>query len=217
MSYPLSKALQDRLISLITEFKERTDRYQKEIQAILARAMSIGFHGTSAVDAVAFIVEGEVESERQRISAQVHQDLLDVRTAGERERTLAEEQKAKASQKIADLRNALAALTSKTADKESELLTQIGAERAKSRKFADDLENERRIHEELMMVIAGNAADGDYLRSKLSDREVRQLARIEETRRYVDQLLAKTPEGNQVLEMQRRVREEALLRGSRSK
>jgi hypothetical protein len=135
----------------------------------------------------------------------------------ERERAVLEKQNAKSNQKIAELRSALGALTSKSAEREDEFRSEVDAERAKLRQVSDDLENERKIHEELMMVIAGNSADGDYLRSKLSEREVRQLARAEETRRYIDQLLAKTAEGNQVLELQRRAREDALIRGSRRK
>jgi hypothetical protein len=216
ISYPLSRALQDRLVSLITDFKDRADRSQKQLEMILGRAASLGYSGASAVEAVDFIAASDVQAERHKLSAQQHQELMDVRSTHERERERATKQKAKSKENISDLRNEVALLNSKRTRREEELIAQLDAERAELRGARDDLENERKIREQLITVISGSTADTAYLRAKLSDTEVRQLDRAEDVRRRVEQLLAATAEGSRVLEMQRKPRDDAATRSPKS-
>jgi hypothetical protein len=88
----------------------------------------------------------------------------------------------------------------------------IEEQRRKVIQLNDQLENKRKVQEELMQVIKGEAADTEYLRSKLSEREMRQLVKAQETKRFIDQMMAKSTEESRLLDLQRKTRQETFGR-----
>lgn len=214
ITFPLSKPVQDKLIDLISEFKARTDYAQAQIDSIMNRARVIGYEGTDLIDAVDFIAVQQAEMERQKTMEQMHEDLMEVRASNEKQKNAADRQRDKSKKRIADLKALVAQLQEKSAAREEELLSDLDGERKRLRAAMDDLENERKIHEELMMVISGQAADSEYLKSKLSEREMRHLSKAEETRRFIAQMTAKNAESERIHASQRKMRESALMRAT---
>jgi hypothetical protein len=128
------------------------------------------------------------------------------------ERAIADKERGKAKKRMTDLRGTIASLQERTAVREEELMKDLENERKKVTQLGDELENRRKMQEELMQVIRGEAADTEYLRSKLSEREMRQLAKAQETKRFIDQMMAKSAEEGRLLELQRKTRQETLGR-----
>jgi hypothetical protein len=213
VSFPLSKAVEERLIRLIAEFKDRINGYQHQIDAVIEQAAALGYQDSRLPEAVDFIVHESVEAERQRLSEQMHRDMTEVRSVSEKQRKLSDSRQTKAKQRILELRGAIASLQERSAKREDELLLELDAERKRLRQISDELANEKKIHEELMLVISGHAADGEYLRSKLSEREMKELVKAQETRRFIDQMEAKHVEEQRLLELTRRNRQEAFRKG----
>jgi hypothetical protein len=208
ITFPLSRPFQERLVRLILDFKEKTTDIQRQVDGVLSRASSLGFRGSRLSDAVDFIVASFVESEKQQLGERMHAELMDVRRLSETERELAQKQRHKAKKRVAELRGTLGAVQERNATKEDELRAQLDAEKRKGQQALSELENERRIHEELMLVIGGKAADSEYLRSKLSAREMKELVKAQETRTFISQMRAKQAEEQGLLELARRNREE---------
>jgi hypothetical protein len=130
----------------------------------------------------------------------------------EKERGIADRERGKAKKRIADLRATIASLQERSAFREEESMREIEGERRMLNQANEELENRRKVQEELMQVIRGEAADTEYLRSKLSEREMRQLVKAQETKRFIDQMLAQSAEESRLLELQRKIRQETLGR-----
>jgi hypothetical protein len=209
ITFPLSRPFQERLVRLLSDFKEKTNDFQRQVDGILGRAAALGFRGSRLEEAVNFIVASFVESEKQRLGQQMHAELMDVRRLNEKERGLAQKQRQKAKKRVAGMREALASIQERNATKEDELRAELAAEKSKAQQAANELEDKRRIHEELMLVIGGKAADSEYLRSKLSEREMKELTKAQEIRTYVEQMQTKQAE-----EQRRRDREDTFQRRS---
>jgi chromosome segregation ATPase len=118
----------------------------------------------------------------------------------EKERELADKERGKAKKRISDLRGTISSLQERTRTREEELMRDLSEEQKKVAQLSVDLEQFRRIREELMQVIVGGAADTEYLKSKLSEREMKQV---------LDQMTAKQDEEKRPPEVQRRSRQES--------
>jgi hypothetical protein len=214
ITFPLSRPSQERLVKLISDFKEKTNDLQRQIDGVMSGASALGFRGSRLSDAVDFIVASFVESEKQQLGERMHAELMDVRRVNETERELAQKQRHKAKKRVAELRGTLGAMHQRNATIEDELRGQLDAEKRKGQQAMTELEKERRIHEELMLVIGGKAADSEYLRSKLSEREMKELVKAQEIRTFIDQMQAKQAEEQRLLDLACRNREEIFRRPS---
>jgi hypothetical protein len=188
ITFPLSKPIQERLVGLISDFGARMNDAQRQIDSVMSHALSLGFHGSRLQEAVDFIAAAFVDTERQKFSERMHQDMIEVRSMSERERVIAERQRGKARQRVSDLRSALSTIQEQSATQEEELLAELESERRKLREATDQLQTESRIREELICVISGKVPDGDFLRSRLSEREMKDITKAQEARRLADQM-----------------------------
>jgi hypothetical protein len=214
ITFPLSRPFQERLVKLISDFKEKTNDLQRQIDGVLSGASTLGFRGSRLSDAVDFIVSSFVESEKQQLGERMHAELMAVRRVNETERELAQKQRQKAKKRVAELRGTLGAMHQRNATIEDELRGQLDAEKRKGQQAMTELEKERRIHEELMLVIGGKAADSEYLRSKLSEREMKELVKAQEIRTFIDQMQAKQAEEQRLLDLACRNRKDTFRRPS---
>jgi arsenate reductase-like glutaredoxin family protein len=186
ITFPLSKPIQERLVHLVSDFGERMSDAQLQIESVMSHALSLGFHGSGLQEAVDFIAAAFVDAERQKQCERIHQDMIDIRSMSERERAIAERQRGEAKQRISDLRSALSTIQERAATREEELSADLESAQRKLREATDQLQTERRIHEELMSVIGGKVTDNDFLRSRLSEREMKDIAQAQQDQRRPD-------------------------------
>ena len=216
IKFPLSKSIKERLLALVSEFKAKTEASQKQIDSIMSRAQTLGYTGSSVVEAVDFIAAAFGESEKQRSMEKMHQELMDVRAVAQKEQGVAEKQLNKAKKKNAELRQTISAAQEKAASREEEMLQEIEELKEKMRKMQDDLIGEQKIHEELVRYLGGQAADSDYLRTKLDEKEVALLNKAEKTRKLIEQMNAKNQENEQILQLQKKNREDIMAKAGLS-
>ena len=209
ITFPLSKSIRDRLLSLVSEFKAKTEASQKQMDNIMNRAQTLGYNGSSVVEAVDYIAAAISESERQNYMEKMHNEMMDVRASSQKEQSFAEKQLEKAKKKNKELRQAVSATQEKAANREEEMLRELEDCKEELRKCLDELKKEKEIHEELLRVISGQSHDTEYLRSKLNEREFDLINKSEKNRKLLEQMAAKTQEQQQMINKHKKAREDA--------
>ncbi|OHS94084.1 hypothetical protein TRFO_11336 [Tritrichomonas foetus] len=173
LAFPLKKSIESRLIDLVTRIKKRADSDRDQIDKALEKARSYGYDGESVTEAAEFIVAREAESERQQTLSMIGRELGDVRNLSNSEKQSYIKKNEELKKKIVKLREALSQQMEKTRKSEEELLDEIDTLQREIRQLKSDLETERKVREEITRLGAGLSSDTSYLRSKLSQKELR--------------------------------------------
>jgi chromosome segregation ATPase len=150
---PLSASFEERLCSSITEMKKKAEASD----SVVRNAESLGFYGSSLEDAVEFIAE--------------------------RSRSVAVSPNSALEKKVRELEKLLGELEERNVSKEAEMLARIEAERGKWRKLSETMENEKRVRDELVLMMSGIDGNFEFLQRSLTARELRVVSRFEEERK----------------------------------
>ena len=187
LSFPLKQVIKDKLIDLVTRIKKRADTDHEQVDRVLEKARSAGYHGEDVMEAVAFISMREIEIERQQTLSMIGRELGDVQSLSASQKEAYAKDKAKSRKKIAKLRESLAEQMTKATQREQELKEENEELMKKNRELASDLETERKVREELGRIGAGLSYDKSYLTCKLSKNELRLITLAEQTSKTINQ------------------------------
>ncbi|OHT05559.1 hypothetical protein TRFO_26626 [Tritrichomonas foetus] len=179
--FPITNSEKNRLLSIFNDYKKRNDEYKLQVDLILNKAMGFGYRGSSCTEAVDVIVSAFSEADKHNISEKLHEELMTVRAATEKEKKTAEKQKAKSQRVISKLKQTISELQESGIKKESELVEKLEKEKQKVIELSSDLGNEQRIHRELIQLINGQVHDGKLLISSLSKKEASLIQEAENT------------------------------------
>jgi hypothetical protein len=157
--FPIASPVQTKLLATIRDFKTATENRRREVEALLARAKSVGFIGINLRSAVDFLIEISIDEIKQHVVEKVHRELADVREVALKERTLIENQNAQLSRRADELRAQISHIQEEMNRKEMELLQKLECEKKNLRQAELTLEKAERVKEELIQVIAGRPAD----------------------------------------------------------
>ena len=178
---PMEASQEKQLLSIIENFRQKAEKALGDVEEILKRGRSLGYNGTVAMESVDFIVQVAVDEEKQHGLERMHQELTSLRTMHEKERSAMDQQKQKLKKKIEEQREIVAQVQEKSAQKEEEYLLEIEKEQRAARFAQNECDREKRIHEELMRVIGGEATDKDFLKCHLGLRELAAITTAEQT------------------------------------
>jgi hypothetical protein len=172
ISFPVSASGQRRLLERVDGFKHDLDAANFTIELVLDKGRSLGYVGRELGECVDFIVAAAVGDEAQTGIERMQRELASVRTLQERERASYIKHKTTFQQRIEEQRGQLGELREAYAAREEELQNELKEEQRIARAAQSDFERERRIHEELIRVIASKPFDTMFLRANLDPAEV---------------------------------------------
>ena len=176
INFPISNNEKERLLKIFNDNKKRNEDIKLQLDLVLNKALSFGYKGSSITEAVDVIVAAYSEADKQMITERMHDELMSVRAATEKNKITAEKQKDKSLKKISKLKQTIITLQDNSAQKEAELMNQLQKEKQKNIELSSDLGNEQRIHRELMELLSSQMLDGKIRTSKLSKKESDLLA-----------------------------------------
>lgn len=206
ITFPLADPMYARLSKIIDDFKATRESQNAEIGSLMAKARNFGYRGESITDAVDFIVAACNDIDTQNISRKMHDDLMSVRASNAKELSRLEKQHSKSQKTIDELKMQLNTSRMKSDQREEELCKLLEHERRKVAELQIDLENEHRVHEELMLLICGQVHDVEILREKLSKEEAEMVARAENALSFITEMSQKR-DSERILTLQKRQRE----------
>lgn len=177
---PMDPSQEKQLLSIIENFRQKAQKAFADVEEIIKRGRGVGYNGTVAMESVDSIVQAAVDEEKQQGLERMHQELTSLRTMHEKERSAMDKQKAKLKRKIDEQREIVAQVQEKSAQKEEEYLLEIEKEQRAARFAQNECDREKRIHEELMRVIGGEATDKDFLKCHLGMRELAAITTAEQ-------------------------------------
>lgn len=172
LAFPLKKSIETKLIDLVTRLKNRADNDRLQINQTLEKAKSYGYEGENIIEAADFIVARESENERQQTFSMIDRELGDVRNFSSSEKQSYIQKNEELKQKIKILRENISQQNEKLRETEDSMSNRIVILEKENRKLRDELENEKKIREELTRLNSGLSADTDLIRSKLSPKEL---------------------------------------------
>ena len=172
-NFPVKNNVTDQLLKIVKQIKDRADADQKNINAIIERAKSLGYDGTDCMKACEYIVQQMSETEKQKTFESISKELDAVRDTHRKKEEALNSQIAKLKKKNNALRVTIGQQQSQAAEREDELSNTLQQYEQQIRDLTDQLETERRIREELGKIGDGFSADTKYLKSKLSAKELK--------------------------------------------
>ena len=175
ITFPLKKNIETKLIDLVTRIKHRADTDRDQIEHALEKAKSYGYDGESVIEAAEIIVAREGEVERQQTMSMIDRELGDVRNLGNTESQLYIKKNEELKKKIQNLRESLFQQTEKARNTEEELRDEIESLQTELRRLKSELSDERKLREELTLMSAGDPADTNLIRSKLTKKGDKKL------------------------------------------
>ena len=173
IQFPMIKSQQDKLFSLITDFKVENERMHQSVDRVVDQARYTGFLGRGLEDAVAFICD----EQREKIAKEYeyYKRNIDQKV---------EETKHKYKIKIYNLEAALKNFKNSIGESNSFFKNQYEALRVQLEESNEQLHTEKRIHQELISILSGQIEESEFLKTKLSARELLILANSEKTRKF---------------------------------
>jgi hypothetical protein len=175
LAFPLKKSIEDKLKTIVINFKARADRDRQQVEDLLVHAHVLGYEGDSILEACDHIAERKMETERQSTLVTVSKELGTVRSVSVTEKETYERDKSKSREKISKLTESITRQMETQRGREEEFVNEKAQLMKEIRDLKADLDTERRVREELGRIGAGLSSDKGYLRSKLSKNELRLL------------------------------------------
>ena len=186
VEFPLTKYNYDKLIKFFIDLNNKYNDVQNKVSEVMLMAKGVGYLGEVLMEAVIFIRDTAIEDEKQRSMERMNVELTSMRSIHERERNLNEKQKEKLKKKIADQREMIAQVQEKMVQKEDEFHDEIEKQQKIARMATNESELQKRIHEELIRMIAGQPIDGEYLKTHLDPKEIRLIMENDKAAEYLD-------------------------------
>lgn len=221
--FPIPKALQDKLIESAGQQRINKIELRSAIDRIIDRARSIGFSTSTdserlirlnlsndktqlvetVANAINFLLnnarkEGELNSQSRLAS--LEQQLSDLSNKFDAA-------KLKHKKKISEMKQQIAVLSTENGEREEQYLLEVRDLKDRLESTQNSLESEKKVHAELMELLGGREADSEYLKSKLSAKELLLLAKAEKTRKFVREMTLKKEESARILEQQKLARQ----------
>ena len=200
VNFPIDEALAQRLSGLIDDYKRKLQSERAQIDTLMHKAFSFGYHGSNITEAVDTIVSACSEYERSDVAGRMHKDLMDVRSTNERQQQHSQKQ-------IDKLKASLDEFREQAGNRETQLLKQLEDEKSKVVELQTDLSNEQRVHEELMQLICGQAHDSDFLKETLGTNDARIVQQAEDTLAFIQEVNKRKVESEQIITHQRQERQ----------
>lgn len=211
INFPLQEAMSQRLIQMLKDMKVKHAKMISNIEEVIAKAKGLGYDGDILISAVNYIEKTAIEIESQKGMERMHTELTSVWTIQEKEREQNKKQVEKFKKRLEQSRETISQMQEKMTQREEEVLSEIENEQRKAREAAHECEKEKRIHEELIRLVAGQAVDSDYLQSQLNAKEIQLLKKTEKTRTLIKQMMAKDQEAADIIQKQRSIRKNTLV------
>ena len=209
VTFPVDESVARKLSALVDDYKSKLQEERAQIDVLMHKAMSFGYHGDNITEAVDTVVAACSEYHRSDMADRMHKDLMDVRSTNERQQQRSQKQ-------IDKLRHSLDETRAQAEERENNLLKQLNDEKRKVQELQADLGNEQRVHEELMQLLCGQAHDAELLKSKLGKSDAKVVQQAEDTLAFIQEMNKRKSESEQIVSLQRQERQ-SLLKSARTK
>ena len=209
ITFPVDESVARKLSALVDDYKSKLQEERAQIDVLMHKAMSFGYHGDNITEAVDTVVAACSEYHRSDMADRMHKDLMDVRSTNERQQQRSQKQ-------IEKLRHSLDEARAQAEERENNLLKQLNDEKRKVQELQADLGNEQRVHEELMQLLCGQAHDAELLKSKLGENDAKVVQQAEDTLAFIQEMNKRKSQSEQIISLQRQERQ-SLLKSARTK
>lgn len=169
--FPLKKAIETKLLDLVTRLKNRADRDREQIDKAIEKARSYGYEGEDIIEAAEFYVQRESENERQQTLSIIGRELGDVRNLSASEMQSYAQKNEELKKKNQKLRETMTEQNEAWRKKEDSLHDEIDQLQKENRQLQSDLATEKKLREEFSRYESGLPADFDFVKAKLSKNE----------------------------------------------
>ena len=171
VSFPLSDENSKKILSLIADYAATFESMKSDTNRILSSAKSLGFSGSSIIEASDFLAEQMCKKKAQEQLEEMVNQMKKLREDKDRERKLFEQRNAKNNEKIKQVREAKAQLIEQYSQKQSELYDTIESLQKETRELENRVEKLTRVKEELIRVAANEPYDKESLMAWLTSTE----------------------------------------------
>lgn len=168
INLPITADEKTRLLNIFYDNKKRNEESKRQVDFILNKAMSFGYHGESCTEAVDTIVAAFSEADKKSLSDKMHEELMLVRASSENEKKASEKQIEKYKKIIEKLKQQITELQEGKSQKENELSKQLQIEKEKMLELASDLGTQQRFNDELIQLWNQQSQNGQLSMSNLS-------------------------------------------------
>ncbi|OHT08240.1 hypothetical protein TRFO_23223 [Tritrichomonas foetus] len=180
INFPIPPAISKKLIEFVIEFKKKYEFSKQQNDLFYSKCRSFGVicqPNEGIGPALDLLLTEVIAKERSANIERMHVELNDVRKLAEREREALESQKKKLKAKISELRSSMVKIQESTIVRENELADAIDEAKKAKRNAENERDEDIRIREELLRVVAGEIADFDFLAKRLKNNEFALLQR----------------------------------------
>lgn len=171
LSFPLSDENSKKIIASIVDYSTSFEAMKSDINKILSSAKSLGYSGSSCIEASDFLAEQMCKKKAQEQLEEMVNQMKKLREDKDRERKLFEQRNAKNNEKIKQVREAKAQLIEQYSQKQSELYDTIESLQKDTRELENKVEKLTRVKEELIRVAANEPYDKESLMTWLTSSE----------------------------------------------
>lgn len=179
VKFPLSSILKRELLGLVIAVKSKSQATNPDVDEVMRYAAKAGYVGSSLSDAVLFMLNASKAKETEK----AHDEMQKLLTSASKDRALLEQRNISLNKKVEELRATVSQLQAKSVSKEERTQVQLELERSRLRTAQMELENLRKIQQELLLVISGETKDISFLSSKLTTKEMDLLREADLIRR----------------------------------
>ena len=179
VKFPLSSIVKRELLGLVIAVKSKSQATNPDVDEVLRYAAKAGYVGSSLSDAVLFMLNASRAKETEK----AHDEMQKLISSASKDRALLEQRNISLNKKLEELRTTVSQLQAKSVSKEERTQVQLELERSRLRTAQMELENLRKIQQELLLVISGETKDISFLSSKLTTKEMELLREADIIRR----------------------------------
>ncbi|KAK8842830.1 hypothetical protein M9Y10_025696 [Tritrichomonas musculus] len=171
LSFPLSDEQSKKIISSISDYSNSYESMKLDFNKLLSSARSLGYSGSSCVEASDFLAEELCKKKAQEQLEEMVNQMKKLREDKDRERKLFEQRNAKNNEKIKQVREAKAQLIEQYSQKQSELYDTIESLQKETRELGTKVEKLSKVKEELIRVASNEPYDKESLLTWLTSAE----------------------------------------------
>jgi hypothetical protein len=171
VTFPLETNLSLRIVKGFEDYADTTEALQVNVDALLSTARTIGYGGTSCMEAADCLADELCKKKAQEHLEETVLHMKQLREDKDRERQVFEQRNAANLQKLKEFRQSKAALIEQSASKQAELYDTIEDLQKESRDLEAQVEQLQRVKDELIRLCANDHCDQELLRTLLSSSE----------------------------------------------
>ncbi|KAH0786758.1 viral A-type inclusion protein [Histomonas meleagridis] len=197
LRFPLPTNIQQTVIDIVTSLQRNSAKNQEDVENVLQQAKSLGYEGSDCIEACDFMTNEIMESKKRLDKIN---DLKKEISEIKKEKDKSDSETLNLKNKIKDMKKIVVHQQIEAAKREEEINESLMEYEQKIKDLNEDLITERRIREQLSRIGAGFSADSQFLRSKLSENEVRLVE-------FVEKMMNQEKQTSLIHERQRKTRE----------